>query len=59
MFSTTQTSLTILEAVMNTTAWQAITVGTVPEPSQVAALTLLVPGIAGFVIARRRKGLDA
>ena len=32
---------------------------TVPEPSQVAASLLLVGGIAGFVIVRRRKALVA
>ncbi|MEI6344323.1 MAG: PEP-CTERM sorting domain-containing protein [Verrucomicrobiota bacterium] len=32
---------------------------TVPEPSQIAALILLVAGIAGLAIVRRRKALGA
>ena len=41
------------------TAGELITAGTapVPEPSQVAASILLIGGIAGFVIVRRRKAL--
>jgi hypothetical protein len=31
------------------------TAAAVPEPSQVAASILLIAGVAGFVIVRRRK----
>jgi len=51
--------MTINDAAFNTTAGASITSGggtaAVPEPSQVAASLLLVAGIAGFVIVKRRK----
>ena len=51
--------MTINDAAFNTTAGASITSGggtaAVPEPSQVAASLLLVAGIAGIVIVKRRK----
>jgi len=49
---------TDMSGILNTTEMEVIytyTTAAVPEPSQVAASLLLIGGIAGFVIVRRRK----